>query len=69
MGRYKGRFKWSPDQVLGLSLGHSVYRVRVVLCGDRFQREYQTDGLRMAVWCFGLRRILSHIQDWQEQLL
>ena len=35
----------------------------------RFQLEYQTGGPRIFVWCFGLRSILSHIQDWREQLL
>ena len=64
-------FTWGSTkahQVPWLCLDHSVYSVTVVLCRGRFQLEYQTGGLRIFVWCFGLTNVLSRIQDWREQL-
>ena len=65
-------FTWGSTkahQVPWLCLDHSVYSVTVVLCRGRFQLEYQTGGLRIFVWCFGLTSVLSRIQDWREQQL
>ena len=52
----------------------TVSRSQCVQCHSgavqgRFQLEYQTGGPRIFIWCFGLRSILSHTQDWREQLL